>query len=175
MITINAGCYPIYHGVVWWNQVPDVVRRREVADALGLPADAVEIVTDSDEEVDLASVWLVTDGDERAIGHVTTETDGMIVVEILDDMKTETELDRETAWELSNQVMDYNPSAISSLEILEDYSGRDMFGDTTIAFVVDGDLNEFYLLLGYAAATLGVDVSKLPTRHDNLGLHWVVY
>lgn len=81
----------------------------------------------------------------------------------------------ETAWELNSQVMDYNPSAISSIEILEDYSGRGMFGDTTIAFVVDGDLNEFYLLLGYAAATLGVDVSMLPTRHDNFGLNWVVY
>ena len=94
MITIKAGCYPIYYSSVWWNQVPDVVRRREVADALHLPADAVEIVTDSDEEVDLASVWLVTDGDERAIGHVTFDTDGMIVVEILDDDPLATAEDR---------------------------------------------------------------------------------
>ena len=94
MTTIEPGCYPIYHGVVWWNQVNDVVRRREVAAALHLPADAVEIVTDSDEEVDLASVWLVTDGDERAIGHVTFDADGMIVVEILDDDPLATAEDR---------------------------------------------------------------------------------
>src|SRR5690606_35928837 len=55
MTTIEPGYYPIYHSVTWWNQVNDLVRRREVADALHLPADAVEIVTDSDEEVDLAS------------------------------------------------------------------------------------------------------------------------
>jgi hypothetical protein len=98
MNTIEPGYYPIYHSVTWWNQVNDAVRRREVADALHLPADAVEIVTDSDEEVDLASVWLVTDGDERAIGHVTTETEGetagMIVVEILDDDPLATAEDR---------------------------------------------------------------------------------
>jgi len=85
MTTIAPGRYPIHSSLEWWNEVNDFVRRREVAAALDLPAEIVEIVTDSDEEVDLASVWLVTDDHERAIGHVTTDPDGTIVVEILDD------------------------------------------------------------------------------------------
>ena len=98
MTTIERGRYPIHTSLEWWNEVNDFVRRREVAAALDLPAEAVEIVFDSDEEADLASVWLVADGREQVIGHVTTETDGsdgdylpelrqgMIVVEVLDDI-----------------------------------------------------------------------------------------
>ena len=94
MITIEPGRYPIYCSLEWWNEVNDFVRRREVAAALDLPAEAVEIVTDSDEEVDLASVWLTGD-DERAIGHVTTDPDGTIVVEILYDGYLVVEYDTE--------------------------------------------------------------------------------
>ena len=94
MTTIEPGRYPIYCSLEWWNEVKDFVRRREVAAALGLPAEIVEIVADSDEEVDLASVWLVADDDERPVGHVTFETDGTIVVEILDDDPLATAEDR---------------------------------------------------------------------------------
>ena len=96
MTTIEPGRYTIRRdgsphvcSLEWWDEVSDTVRERAVADALDLPAEIVEIVTDSDEEFDLASVWLVTDDHEQAIGHVTTETDGTIVVEVLDDMQTE--------------------------------------------------------------------------------------
>src|SRR5690606_15420744 len=41
---------------------------------------------------DLASVWLITVGHERAIGHVTTDPDGTIVVEILDGEEIVVEL-----------------------------------------------------------------------------------
>ena len=85
---IEPGRYPTNFTLEWWDdprvRVSDTARARAVAAALDLPAEIVEIVTDSDEEVDLASVWIVTDDHERAIGHVTTDPDGTIVVEILD-------------------------------------------------------------------------------------------
>ena len=86
--TIEPGRYTTGYTLEWWDdpRLDDTFRERAVAEALDLPAEIVEIVTDSDEEVDLASVWLVTDGDERPIGHVTTDPDGTIVVEVLDDI-----------------------------------------------------------------------------------------
>ena len=93
MTTIAPGRYPTSFTLEWWDdprvRVSDTARARAVAAALDLPAVIVEIVTDSDEEVDLASVWLTLDDHERAIGHVTTETDGMIVIEILDGVEFE--------------------------------------------------------------------------------------
>lgn len=90
MMTIKAGRYPTSFTLDWWDdprvRVSDTARARAVAAALELPAEIVEIVTDSDEEVDLASVWLITEDHERAIGHVTTDPDGTIVVEVLDDI-----------------------------------------------------------------------------------------
>lgn len=91
MTTIKPGRYATNFTLEWWDdpRLSDTARERAVAAALALPEGAVEIGLDSDEEVDLASVWLVTDDHEQAIGHVTTETDGTIVVEVLDDMQTE--------------------------------------------------------------------------------------
>ena len=83
MITIKPGRYTTCTQE-WWDAVSDTVRERAVAEALDLPAEIVEIFFDSDEEFDLASVWLVTDDREEAIGHVTTDPDGTIVVEVLD-------------------------------------------------------------------------------------------
>ena len=87
MTTIKPGRYTTNCTLAWWDdpRVSDTARARRVAAALALPEGAVEIVTDSDEEFDLASVWLVTDDREEVIGHVTTETDGTIVVEALSD------------------------------------------------------------------------------------------
>lgn len=84
---IEPGPHATNRTLEWWNdpRLSGTARSRAVAAALDLPAEIVEIVTDSDEEVDLASVWLVTDDHERAIGHVTTDPDGTIVVEILYD------------------------------------------------------------------------------------------
>ena len=89
MTTIKPGRYTTNRTQEWWDdpRLSDTARARAVAAALDLPAGAIEIVADSDEEVDLASVWLVTDDHERAIGHVTTDTDGTIVVEVLDDIE----------------------------------------------------------------------------------------
>ena len=88
---IRAGRYRTGHTLEWWDdpRLDDTARERAVAAALGLPVEIVEIVFDSDEEVDLASVWLVALDHEKAIGHVTTDPDGTIVVEILDGMETE--------------------------------------------------------------------------------------
>lgn len=86
-MAIEPGRYNANCTREWWDTVSDTARKRAVAEALELPEDVVEIVTDSDwEEFDLASVWLVTDDHERAIGEVTTDTDGTIVVEVLDDV-----------------------------------------------------------------------------------------
>src|SRR5690606_7948599 len=87
MITIEPGRYHTNRTREWWDdpRPDDAARERAVAAALDLPAEIVEIVADSDEEVDLASVWLITEDHERAIGHVTTDPDGTIVVEILYD------------------------------------------------------------------------------------------
>jgi len=87
MITIEPGRYPTNRTREWWDdpRLDDAARERAVAAALDLPAEIVEIVADSDEEVDLASVWLITEDHERAIGHVTTDPDGTIVVETLDE------------------------------------------------------------------------------------------
>ena len=85
---IEPGPHATNRTLEWWNdpRLDDTARERAVAAALGLPAEIVEIVADSDEEVDLASVWLIpADDHERAIGHVTTDPDGTIVVEILYD------------------------------------------------------------------------------------------
>src|SRR5690606_33084797 len=89
--TIEPGRYTTNFTLDWWDdpRLSDTARAWAVAAALELPEDVVEIVADSDEEVDLASVWLVTDDHERAIGHVTTDPDGTIVVEVLADMETE--------------------------------------------------------------------------------------
>ena len=88
-MTIEPGRYTTNRTRDWWDdprvRVSDTARASAVAAALDLPTEIVEIVTDSDEEVDLASVWIVTDDHERAIGHVTTDPDGTIVVEVLDD------------------------------------------------------------------------------------------
>lgn len=86
MTTIKPGRYATNFTLKWWDRLSDTAREQAVAIALDLPAAAVEIVTDSDEEVDLASVWLVTDDHEQAIGHVTTETNGRIVVEVLEEI-----------------------------------------------------------------------------------------
>lgn len=88
MMTIKAGRYTTNYTLEWWDdpRLDDTFRERAVAEALDLPAEIVEIGLDSDEEVDLASVWLVTDDREEAIGHVTTDPDGTIVVEVLDDI-----------------------------------------------------------------------------------------
>lgn len=83
MTTVKAGRYTVNRPREWWDGVSDAVRLRAVAAALALPAEIVEIVVDSDEEADLASVWLVTDYHEQAIGHVTAEADGTLVVEIV--------------------------------------------------------------------------------------------
>ena len=87
MTTIQPGRYPTSRTLEWWDdpRLDDTFRERAVAEALDLPAEIVEIGLDSDEEVDLASVWLVTDDLEEAIGHVTTDPDGTIVVEVLSD------------------------------------------------------------------------------------------
>jgi len=88
MTTIKPGRYPTSFTLAWWDdpRLDDTYRERAVAAALDLPAEIVEVVFDSDEEVDLASVWLVTDDEERAIGHVTTDPDGTIVVEIVEEI-----------------------------------------------------------------------------------------
>ena len=85
MITIKPGRYATNFTLEWWDGVSDTAREWAVAEALDLPAEIVEIFFDSDEEFDLSSVWLVTDDLEEAIGHVTTDPDGTIVVEILYD------------------------------------------------------------------------------------------
>jgi TATA-binding protein-associated factor Taf7 len=84
---IEPGPHATNRTLEWWNhpRLDDTYREQAVAAALDLPAEIVEIVADSDEEVDLASVWIVTEDHERAIGHVTTDPDGTIVVEILYD------------------------------------------------------------------------------------------
>ena len=84
---IRAGRYRTNYTREWWDdpRLSDTARERAVAEALGLPVEIVEVVFDSNEEVDLASVWLVALDHEKAIGHVTTGPDGTIVVEILDD------------------------------------------------------------------------------------------
>jgi len=87
-MAIEPGRYTTNCTLDWWDdpRVSDTARASRVAAALELPAEIVEIVADSDEEVDLASVWLVPDDyHARAIGHVTTDPDGTIVVEVLDD------------------------------------------------------------------------------------------
>src|SRR5690606_37849156 len=87
---IEPGRYPTAYTLAWWDdpRLDDTYRERAVAAALDLPAEIVEVVFDSDEEVDLASVWLVTEDEERPIGHVTTDPDGTIVVEILGTEET---------------------------------------------------------------------------------------
>lgn len=94
MTIIHAGRYHTNRTREWWDdpRLDDSARERAVAAALGLPAEIVEVVFDSDEEVDLASVWLVALDHEKAIGHVTTDPDGTIVVEILDDDEFTVEL-----------------------------------------------------------------------------------
>ena len=84
---IRAGRYRTNYTREWWDdpRLSDTARERAVAAALGLPVEIVEVVFDSNEEVDLASVWLVALDHEKAIGHVTTGPDGTIVVEIPDE------------------------------------------------------------------------------------------
>src|SRR5690606_17877463 len=56
---IEPGPHATNRTLEWWDdpRLDDTARARAVAAALDLPAEIVEIVTDSDEEVDLASVW----------------------------------------------------------------------------------------------------------------------
>src|SRR5690606_24252059 len=84
---IEPGRYTTNRTQERWDdpRLSDTARARAVAAALELPAGTVEIVADSDEAADLASAWLITVGHERAIGHVTTDPDGTIVVETLDE------------------------------------------------------------------------------------------
>ena len=75
--------------------------------------------------------------------------------------------------EQANQVADVlNRDFNMDIEVLDDYSGRGMYGAEVAAFVLD-DGDE--LFVGYAFGMLGVSEDDMPSRFDNMGLRVVLY
>jgi hypothetical protein len=56
-------------------------------------------------------------------------------------------------------------------EVREDYSGRGMYGNTVVAFVV-GSGEE--IAVGYALGMVGVAIGDIPDRIDSMGRDSVV-
>lgn len=74
----------------------------------------------------------------------------------------------------ANQVADILQSDFNMYEvsIIEDYSGRGMYGETVPAFRLDsGD----ELFVGYVFGMLGLSEDDMPQRMDSLGRGIVLY
>lgn len=80
----------------------------------------------------------------------------------------------------AEQVVEYikNQGLVSDfdhddLKVIEDYSGRGMYGKTTAAIEAPG---KHYLgVIGYAIAMLRIDRREIPDSMDNMGYNYVYY
>lgn len=94
---------------------------------------------------------------------------------------------KEMAQELLDEMWDWTNEEV---EIRDDYSGRSMYGDTCVAFIVEGNSTETLVAMGFAAGRLsanadeaddteslwyGFEAKNLPQRSDSMGRGMVIY
>lgn len=78
----------------------------------------------------------------------------------------------EAAEALAEEVMSLTHLYSDDVRVMDDYSGRCMYGSTVIALVVP---QSALTAIGYAAAKIGLAYDAVPTRTDNMGYDIVVY
>ena len=75
--------------------------------------------------------------------------------------------------DVARKIVDFLSARGNEVRLREDYSGRGMYGERTVGIVVDGTYG--VVMIGYAAARLGVDPADLPGFQDSMGYDLVVY